>query len=275
MFNFRPSPRGFGFNVKVPEEEVPGFRMNADGTVRDTPPRDVSTAFPGIDPDDSAALPGGIMFNVRPERYLPGLHNFRPPEEEVPGFRMNADGSIRDASAPLQVNPHVGDNPFGAFDRLGTNAFFPVGDGSPPPYPAHVPGLFNGLGRMPTLDKDEPAGTAVSPLSNSPSFPASGSDAMPPVTQPSPFLIGRLDTGDGPRPPSASLGYTANPSSTSEQHLPLPPFAGPVLSGGRSTMGPNTAGDTLPGALAAPDGPPTVSARTIQISFELLMASPQ
>lgn len=61
------------------------------------------------------------MFNVQSERRVPGLHNFRPPEELVPGFRMNADGSIRQATV------------------------------APPPYPAFARGLYNGLGSSPAF----------------------------------------------------------------------------------------------------------------------------
>ncbi len=34
------------------------------------------------------------MFNVRREPYVPGLHNFMPPEELVPGFRVGVDGKV-------------------------------------------------------------------------------------------------------------------------------------------------------------------------------------
>jgi hypothetical protein len=37
MFNVRPNLRGPGFNVREPEEEVPGFRLNADGTIGKAP----------------------------------------------------------------------------------------------------------------------------------------------------------------------------------------------------------------------------------------------
>ncbi len=33
MFNVRPNLRVPGFDVREPEEEVPGFRLNADGTI--------------------------------------------------------------------------------------------------------------------------------------------------------------------------------------------------------------------------------------------------
>ena len=36
------------------------------------------------------------MFNVRPERLIPWLYVEPPPPDDVPGFRMNADGSVRD-----------------------------------------------------------------------------------------------------------------------------------------------------------------------------------
>jgi len=36
------------------------------------------------------------MFNVRPERLPPGLYVEPPPAKEVPGFRLNLDGSVRD-----------------------------------------------------------------------------------------------------------------------------------------------------------------------------------
>ena len=50
-------------------------------------------------------------FNVQPEHHLPGLHNFRPPVETVPGFRMNADGSVRGARWD---GPSFSDGPQGA-----------------------------------------------------------------------------------------------------------------------------------------------------------------
>lgn len=46
------------------------------------------------------------MFNVRPERLIPWLYVEPPPADEVPGFRMNADGSVRDTQRST---------PFGSF----------------------------------------------------------------------------------------------------------------------------------------------------------------
>ncbi|GEP56683.1 hypothetical protein [Reyranella soli] len=37
------------------------------------------------------------MFNVRPEAMIPWLHVEPPPADELPGFRMNPDGSVRGA----------------------------------------------------------------------------------------------------------------------------------------------------------------------------------
>lgn len=153
MFNFRPNSHGFGFNVVAPEEKVPRFRMNAYGTVPGASPGDLSNAFPAINSDNSGVLPGGTMFNVQPERHLPGLHNFRPPEEFVPGFRMNADGSMRDASTTrARLYPDPGGNSFGAFDQLGTNAFTSVGDGTPPPWLTFARALSDWRGKVPALD---------------------------------------------------------------------------------------------------------------------------
>lgn len=80
-----------------------------------------------------------------------------PDEEEVPGFRMNADGSIRDTKAPAGwLYPDIRNNPFYPFDQpsLGANAVMPIGDGSPSPYLAYVRELYNGLGGAPTLGAD-------------------------------------------------------------------------------------------------------------------------
>ena len=156
MFNVRPDKRWFGFYAEPPEDP-PGFGLNADGSVRGTLPDDPGSAFPGYDLGVSAAMPGNTMFNVRPELDLPGLHRFKPPQETVPGFRMTADGSIRnDATPAARPGPDVGTSPFGVFDlqSLGANAFTPVGDGSPPPYLIYGPGLYNRLAEAPTLAPD-------------------------------------------------------------------------------------------------------------------------
>jgi hypothetical protein len=124
VFNVRPNLRVPGFNVREPEEEVPGFHLNADGTIGNAP---MAAAKPNGNPFDilerqnldaftpvgngspppypafarypRAGSPAGeAMFNMLPGLPMPGLHNFKPPEE--PGFRLNADASIREGSAP-------------------------------------------------------------------------------------------------------------------------------------------------------------------------------
>lgn len=102
MFNFRPNLQWPGLYVEPPtEEEVPGLRT------------------------------------WRPDE-VPGLHTWRP-KEQVPGFRMDSDGSVGQTAAPAaQPYTDVTGNPFGLFDLYGASdgAFTSVGDGSPsaPPY---------------------------------------------------------------------------------------------------------------------------------------------
>jgi hypothetical protein len=222
--------------------------MNADGTVRDISPGDLSTAFLGIDPGDSTALPGGSMFNVQPGQNLPGLHNFRPPEERVPGFRMNANGSIRDASTPSsQHYPDIGGNPFGRFDQFGTKPFTSVGDGWPPPYLAYDPRFSNEPGKVPTLDEGEPGGTSVSLPSNSPFFPERGAGERPFGSPPSSLPSDGTDPSNGLRPPATSFIYAANPSPMSGST-----FAGPIAGEGLSAVGQS---DTVePGVRPMPGG---------------------
>ncbi|MBY0318142.1 MAG: hypothetical protein K2X72_05410 [Reyranella sp.] len=49
MFNVRPNLRVPGFNVRQPEDEVPGFRLNADGTIGEAP---MAAAKPSDNPFD-------------------------------------------------------------------------------------------------------------------------------------------------------------------------------------------------------------------------------
>lgn len=257
MFNIRPEKPWFRFGDE-PLDVLPGFRMNADGTVRDASSGNLSTAFFGINPGDSAALPGGTMFNIQPGQNLPGLHNFRPPEERVPGFRMNADGSIRDASTPpARLYPDAGGNPFGPFDQPGTNPFTSVGDGSSSPYLAYSHGFSNGLGKVPTMDEGEPGGTAVSPLSSSPFSSRSDAGGPPFVAPPSPFPSGRPDPGDE-LPSTTSLSYTAHPAVSPLQ----PVFAAPTPEDGlpRATVGLGN-GAVLP-EWPASDGPRSAPGQT-------------
>lgn len=63
------------------------------------------------------------MFNVRPDLRVPGF-NVREPEQEVPGFRLNADGTI--GKAPMTA-AKLNDNPFDIFEPQPLAAW-------PPPY---------------------------------------------------------------------------------------------------------------------------------------------
>lgn len=245
MFNIRPDKHWFEFGDE-PLKDPPGFRMNADGTVRSASPGELRTALPGIDPGDAAALPAGAMFNIQPGQELPGLHNFRPPEELVPGFRMNADGPIRDASAsPAQVYPDVGGDLFRPFDQLATKTFTSVADGSWPPYLAYSPELSNGLGRVPTFNEGEPGGAWLSPISNSPFRPRSGASGRPAVTPPSPFPLGGPDPNDVLRASTTPFSYTANPAAMSG------------LSFAESSPGEGVTVDGHAADAAAPIEPPT------------------
>lgn len=66
MFTFRPDATAIDLGFGQPDE-VPGFRVDQQDQV-------------------------------------PGLHNFKPPQEVLPGFRMNSDGSAR-SSFPSDGDP--------------------------------------------------------------------------------------------------------------------------------------------------------------------------
>jgi hypothetical protein len=69
------------------------------------------------------------MFNVRPNLRAPGFNVREPEEEEVPGFRLNADGAI--GKAPMTAAKPEG-NPFDTFEPQPLDAW-------PPPYLASDP----------------------------------------------------------------------------------------------------------------------------------------
>ena len=69
------------------------------------------------------------MFNVRPNLRAPGF-NVREPEEEVPGFRLNADGTI---GKPPMTAAKLDGNPFDIFEPQPLGAW-------PPPYLAFARG---------------------------------------------------------------------------------------------------------------------------------------
>lgn len=242
MFSIQPDKRWFEFGDE-PLEDLPFFRMNADGTVR------------GVGPGASAALPGGTVFNVRPERHLPGLHNFRPSEEVGAGFRMNADGSMQDPSTlSARPTPDTSGNPFDPFDQPGTKSFTSVGDRSPSSRLTYRAGLSNGLDEVPTLDDGEPGGKAISPLFNSPFFSGISADG-PPFVAPPPLLppSGPAPSGEL-RPVMASFGYLANPAMSPLQ----PAFDVPTPEAGSSGADAGLDNDVVLPERPVSDGPLSV-----------------
>jgi hypothetical protein len=90
------------------------------------------------------------MFNVRPNLRVPGF-NVREPEEEVPGFRLNEDGSI--GKAPMTAAKPDG-NPFDIFEPQPLAAW-------PPPYLAFGRGGGIGGPELPADDRQPPFPSAA------------------------------------------------------------------------------------------------------------------
>jgi hypothetical protein len=72
------------------------------GTIVPTPKESASGTNPWSEP----------MFNVRRNAFSPWLHVEPPPPDEPPGFRVAADGSVRDTQgtgfAPFEYDPRDG-----------------------------------------------------------------------------------------------------------------------------------------------------------------------
>lgn len=66
------------------------------------------------------------MFNIQPKRRVPGLHNFRAPEELVPGFRMNADGTVRQGVSSRPDSQGYPQFRYGTFGRLRQDSLEPL-----------------------------------------------------------------------------------------------------------------------------------------------------
>ena len=90
MFNVRPNLRAPGFNVREPEEEVPGFRLNADGTIGKPPmtaAKPDGTSFDLFEPQPLGAWPppylafarGGASAAPSCRRTMDGLPSRTPP----------------------------------------------------------------------------------------------------------------------------------------------------------------------------------------------------
>ena len=85
------------------------------------------------------------MFNVRPNLRVPGF-DVREPEEEVPGFRLNADGTI--GKAPMTAATSTG-HPFDMFQPRPMAVW-------PPPYLAFGRGVGVGGPELPADDGQSP-----------------------------------------------------------------------------------------------------------------------
>src|SRR5512138_872286 len=81
------------------------------------------------------------MINFRPNLRAPGF-NFQAPEEEAPGFHLNADGSTGQAPAPT---PEIIGNPFDIAGAQPLAAW-------PPPYLAFARQLGIGASEPPAAD---------------------------------------------------------------------------------------------------------------------------
>ena len=125
MFNVRPNLSVLGFNVREPEEEVPGFRLNADGTIGEAPmtaAKPDGNPFDLFEPQPQGAWPPPYLAFARgggiggPE--LPA-NNGRSPFPNAAGERQ-ADGPqagnlLFDPTTPPAVTPVRCESTGGAF----------------------------------------------------------------------------------------------------------------------------------------------------------------
>lgn len=149
------------------------------------------------------------MFNVRPNALSPWLYVEPPPADEVPGFRMNPDGSVRDTpSAPpprpfgfgssASSSPSMG---FGFQDAMRfapgsiySDAYLTGGlpDFAPPPrHPLQealnqIMGIYAGFGTEPSRSLDQQSSTAdiVGPIGNQFHSPYASDNAFPQAARP-------------------------------------------------------------------------------------------
>ena len=207
MFNFRPTTGLPGFRVGV-EEEVPGFRVNTDGSVGPTLPG----ASDAADPSGNAlqiaaptAFPVGMSYDASSGLYPSPYRPYDP----VVGRQPSQDPLLEQPDRSAKLYADVGGSPFDLFDqqRLGANTSTPVGDGLSSPYLAYDERTYSGLGGAPTLGPD-----LVQPSGMEPSALASSS---PPSSPPPSTMIG---TGGLPSEASVSkrwgiCGIDARPAS--------------------------------------------------------------
>lgn len=149
MFNVRPNLRAPGFNVREPEEEVPGFRLNADGTIGKPPmtaARPDGTSFDIFEPQSQNAWPPPYLAFARGGgiggRELP-VNDGRSPFPNAAGGGRQADGPqasnlLFDPSTPRAVTPVRCDSTGGAFSCTtpGGTSFGPLP--APKGFPATI-----------------------------------------------------------------------------------------------------------------------------------------
>lgn len=210
------------------------------------------------------------MFNFRPnlqrlglyveppaEEDVPGLHNWRP-NEEVPGLHTwrprNADGPIREATlsaAPLHSDGS-GDL-FNLFERpdQGSNAFGPVGDGTPSPYLAFARGLNSNAGGASIVAPEAVQLSGMAPFASatssqtpisSLSFAGGATDGPPLKAPPSLSFLGKST----PQTEYALLGDMTNPLPVSGQQSFNRPMPGEGLSGANADRAEAAGPDVLP-----------------------------
>lgn len=189
------------------------------------PPFATSLLFPRLtEPQTMWPGPQGHVGEpeARPDTTVPGLHHFKPPADDPPGFRVAADGSVRSGSPndpnlwPLGYDPHADVTlPTG----INSDALHPFQDGSNP---------FDLLSRQRLNTDPIPSfdGGSLPPHATSLLFPR--------MTEPRFSWSGLLDDGgepdagpDGPLP-----GFRVEPSTdeSSTSRIPDDALVGDDLS---------------------------------------------
>jgi len=163
------------------------------------------------------------MFNVRLEALFPWLNVEPPPADEVPGFRINPDGSVRDTqqaapSSSLAFDPSINPSPpvgsgFQDAMRLGAGNVYPddylisaLPDFAPPPRNPlqdaldQIMGIYAGFAPRPsgTFDHQGPSVGMVAPTVGRPLSPYAVESQSLPVTSPWPDRSDVLSTGGRP-----------------------------------------------------------------------------
>lgn len=192
------------------------------------------------------------MFNVRPDALSPWLYVEPPPADEVPGFRMNSDGSVRDTPSaappwPFGFDPSAGSSSSMSPGLQDAMRFVP-GNLYLDPYLTGLSG-FAPPPRHPlqeALDQIERVYAPFAPKSSGPlQSQGSGTNIV------SPYL------GDEPRSRDAlwSQSPVPIPSAPPVQSDGAPMTVGPLGSSSSGLTGPGPETETTPPqSLRIPDG---------------------